>query len=211
MENIDFNFIKQKEGFILKANVPDPIGSKSGVTIASGFDLGARNSNDLKGLPQNIIDKLKPYLGLKKQAAVKKLKKNPLTITKDEGNIINKFAKDKVYPLLAQRWKVKTGVDFSTLPKHKATVVASVAFQYGNLEEETPNFWKQTTSDDWEAAVNNLLDFGDKYITRRQDEAVYLKKGLDKERLDYNQFLAMAAKGKTEIDPRIGGQPGDAF
>ena len=47
--------------------VPASSVSKSGVTIATGFDLGQRNENDLRSLKLNsiIVTKLKPYLGLK--------------------------------------------------------------------------------------------------------------------------------------------------
>ena len=41
-ELIDFDFIKDREGFETKGYVPDPEGSQSGVTIASGFDLGQK-------------------------------------------------------------------------------------------------------------------------------------------------------------------------
>ena len=51
MSNIDFDFILEQEGFETEGYVPDAENSKSGVTIASGFDLGARVLEDLKGLP----------------------------------------------------------------------------------------------------------------------------------------------------------------
>jgi GH24 family phage-related lysozyme (muramidase) len=57
-------------------------------------------------------------------------------------------------------------------------VVASVAFQYGDLSRRTPNFWRQVTSGDWDAALNNLRHFGDKYPTRRNKEADLLAKDL---------------------------------
>ena len=44
MSNIDWDFILEQEGFRLKGYVPDAKNSKSGVTIASGFDLGASQS-----------------------------------------------------------------------------------------------------------------------------------------------------------------------
>ncbi len=68
-ENIDWNFIAKEEGKrILKGYVPLPDKSKSGVTIASGFDLGQHNESDLKGLKLSaaLMKKLKPYLLLKK-------------------------------------------------------------------------------------------------------------------------------------------------
>ncbi len=93
MSNIDWNFILEKEGYKLKGYVPDPENSKSGVTIASGFDLGARTIEDLKGLPQDIIDALKPFLGFKGVQA-EEIAAN-LNITEEQGQIINKFAKSE--------------------------------------------------------------------------------------------------------------------
>jgi len=172
MSNIDFDFILKQEGFETKGYVPDAENSNSGVTIASGFDLGARVLEDLKGLPQDIIDVLTPFLGFKGVAA-EDIASN-LNITEDQGKIINEFAKSEAITNLRTEWENTTGTSFDDLSKEKATVLASVAFQYGNLEKATPNFWKQTTSGDWEGAYNNLLDFGDRYDSRRKEEANYL-------------------------------------
>lgn len=172
MSNIDFDFILKQEGFETKGYVPDAENSNSGVTIASGFDLGARVLKDLKGLPQDIIDVLTPFLGFKGVAA-QDIASN-LNITEDQGKIINEFAKSEAITNLRTEWENTTGTSFDDLSKEKATVLASVAFQYGNLESATPNFWKQTTSGDWEGAYNNLLDFGDRYESRRKEEANYL-------------------------------------
>ena len=192
MDNVDFDFILEQEGFELKGYVPDSKKSQSGVTIASGFDLGARNLNDLKGLPQDIIDILKPYLGLKKKAAEDKLKEKPLNVSKDQVKTINKFAKKKSLTQLSKAWKAKTGKEFSTLSKEKATVVASVAFQYGNLETKTKNFWQQVTSGDWDGAYKNLLNFGDRYDSRRKREAKYLMK-------DIKEAGNAGPAGKTKV------------
>jgi len=177
-QNVDFNFIEDREGFKIIGYVPDAQGSKSGVTIASGFDLGARKLSDLNGLPEEIINKLKPYLGLKGNEAISKAKQ--LKITREEGKIINKFAKKKSLKKLEKAWKKTTGESFDSLTTEQATVVASVAFQYGNLETETPNFWKYVTSNQWQKAYDELMDFGDFYPTRRKEEAKllfeYLKK-----------------------------------
>ena len=170
--NIDFDFILEQEGFETKGYVPEATKSKSGVTIASGFDLGARNENDLKGLPQDIVETLKPYLGLKGTEA-ESIAGN-LRITEDQAKIINEFAKKEAVKNLRAKWEKATGTSFDKLSKEKATVLASVAFQYGDLESQTPNFWRQTTNNQWMEAYNNLLDFQDVYESRREREAAYL-------------------------------------
>lgn len=173
--NIDWDFILKLEGSKLVGYVPNYEDSKSGVTIASGFDLGARNERDLIGLPKNLIKKLTPYLELKGIEAHQIA--NNLVINDNEMKIINNFAKNKTMSRLKNRYSEATNRNFDDLPMHKATTIASVAFQYGNLESETPNFWKQVTTDDWDGATKNLQDFKDAYTTRRNTEADYLIKG----------------------------------
>jgi len=174
MSNIDFDFILKQEGFETKGYVPDAENSKSGVTIASGFDLGARKESDLTGLPKDIIDILKPFLGFQ-GAEASEIAPN-LEVTEDQAKIINEFAKSEAITNLKTKWENATGTSFDDLGTEQATVLASVAFQYGDLETRTPNFWKQTTSGDWVGAYKNLLKFGDRYTSRRLDEAALLWK-----------------------------------
>ena len=174
MSNIDFDFILKQEGFETKGYVPDAENSKSGVTIASGFDLGARKLSDLKGLPQDIIDLLSPFLGFQ-GAEASEIAPN-LEVSEDQAKIINEFAKSEAITRLKSKWENATGTSFDDLSTEQATVLASVAFQYGDLETRTPNFWKQTTSGDWVGAYKNLLKFGDRYTSRRLDEAALLWK-----------------------------------
>lgn len=180
--NVDFDFIKELEGFEVSMYVPKnkkgKVLGKSGATIASGFDLGQRKESDLKGLPQSLINKLKPYLGKKKKAAADFVKNNPLTITKAEANIINAFAKQQEMKRLIKQWNAVSDVKWDELSKPKATAVASVHFQYGNLPIKTDNFWNYATSGDWISARKELNNFGDDYPTRRKKEAKYLEKDL---------------------------------
>ena len=169
---VDFSFIKNLEGYKTTGYVPKEDGEvlgTSGVTIASGFDLGQRGIQDLDGLPEGLIDKLLPYLGLKGKEADTRAK--DLKVSSEEADIINEFAKQQAINKLSRQWTGTTGTNFEDLPANKQTVVASVAFQYGDLAKKTPNFWKQVTSGDWCAAKRNLLDFKDKYSSRRTKEA----------------------------------------
>ena len=178
--NVDFSFIKEREGYEKSMGVPtddngDVLG-KSGPTIASGFDLGQRNEADLAGLPIELVNKLKPYLGLTGDAAKLFVDNNKLTLTTKELDTINEFAKSKEIGKLKQAWNSSnSSVQFEDLTKEQATAVASVAFQYGNLATETPKFWGYVTSGDWAAAAKELRNFGDKYPSRRKLEANYLE------------------------------------
>ena len=172
MSNINWDFILEQEGFETTGYVPDAENSKSGVTIASGFDLGARKESDLKGLPEEIIELLKPFLGFTGVEASEIAPK--LKVSDDQAKIINEFAKSTELAKLKTKWQNATGTNFDDLPTEQATVLTSVAFQYGDLESRTPNFWKQTTSGDWVGAYKNLLNFGDRYESRRLNEAQLL-------------------------------------
>ncbi|HAW80211.1 MAG TPA: peptidase [Balneola sp.] len=175
MSNIDWDFIGELEGKRkLKGYVPDAEGSKSGVTIATGFDLGARNLSDLAGLPQDIIDVLTPYLGIKGAAAADLA--SELIVDDSQAKVIDEFSHNEAVERLSSSWESKTGTPFSELPMGKATTIASVAFQYGDLASKAPNFWEQVTTDDWDGAVANLRNFGDNYKTRRNKEAEYFQK-----------------------------------
>lgn len=178
--NVDFSFIKEREGYEKSIYVPlendGTVLNKSGPTIASGFDIGQRSESDLKGLPTSIINKLKPYLGLKGSAAKTFVDNNKLTLTTKELDIINEFAKKQEIGKLKQDWNNSAStVSFDDLTKEQATVVASVAFQYGNLATETPKFWGYVTSGDWVGAVKELRNFKDDFPSRRNLEADYLE------------------------------------
>ena len=176
-KNVDIVEIASYEGNELQGYVPDAKGSKSGVTIASGLDLGARSVDDLEGLPEDIITKLEPFLGLKGNEAVARAKE--LNITEEEAKIINTFAHKQSLTKLKKKWEKDSGQSFDLLSKEQATVLASVAFQYGDLKTKTPKFYKLALAGNWQGVYEELLNFKDRYGSRREKEAAYLKKYLD--------------------------------
>lgn len=183
--NIDFKFISKLEGGSqLTGYVPAAAKSKSGVTIATGFDLGARSKADIDKLniTAALKKKLKPYTSLKKSAAVKYLKANPLTITAIEASSIDKAVKKTATDNLIKRYNAsalnKNKIKFKDLPKQAQTVIASVSYQYGTLSSEAPKFWKKVVVQDWTATLKILNNFGDAYPTRRKKEAKLLKQAI---------------------------------
>jgi hypothetical protein len=176
---VDFGFIRKLEGHLkLKGYVPEVELSNSGVTIASGVDLGQRNENSMQELDitDDLRAKLSPYLGAKKHDAVSLLEENPLEISEHEAESLDKAVVEPILNSLVAKFDAASQVAFEELEPQKQTAIASVAFQYGTgLSSATPNFWRPITTGDWNGALANLRNFGDDYPTRRNKEAALLQ------------------------------------
>ena len=176
---LGFNFIQTVEGTENQGYVPQNSYGKvlgnSGVTVATGFDLGQRKNADLAGLPPELIKKLQPYLGVKGKDALK-LNYSDLNLTDEEVNIINEFAYNENITRVDRLLKRDSDFEFDNLPLEAQTVIASVAFQYGDLSKKTPKFWGHVTNGDWNGAIAELENFGDSYGDRRQLEANLLRR-----------------------------------
>jgi len=90
--NINFRFISDREsGQRLTGYVPHAQGSNSGVTVATGVDIGQCDQNQINGwnIPATLKAKLLPYVKpLTGQSAQDLLDHQPLTITKDEADVL---------------------------------------------------------------------------------------------------------------------------
>jgi hypothetical protein len=172
------SFIAELEGRSLTGYVPHLDGGpvESGVTVASGFDIGQRSVDELDdAFSCGLADKLSRYVGATGGEAVQILARYPLRITERECGIINEFAHTQAVQRLLDDWP-RSAIPFECLADECQTVIMSVAFQYGDLPTRTPNFWRQVTTGDWVGALRNLRDFGDAYPTRRNKEADLLEK-----------------------------------
>ena len=177
--NIDWNFISDREGGSRKKGyIPMSNGEvldSSGVTIATGFDIGQYSENDLikLGLPEDLINVLAPYClacGIDAEEAME-IHGAP-EITDTEAFVLDQASHARTVELLKKKYNDVAQCCFEALHPQIQTAIASVAFQYGTgLNRRTPMFWKQITEHDWEGAISNLNNFGDKYPTRRKLEA----------------------------------------
>ncbi len=77
---------------------------------------------------------------------------------------------------------------FSQLPREIQTVIASLVWQYGaDIKKPAhdggaPKYWKHITEQDWHAAQQELMNFGDSTTPeRRLKEGRYLKQWLDRQ------------------------------
>jgi GH24 family phage-related lysozyme (muramidase) len=122
---------------------------------------------------------------ISKLEAVDFLNQHPLVIAAEEAEMLDTEVKTRFIRELVRQYDEAADVSFDELPDGVQTVIASVAFQYGNLYKRTPNFWRQITSGDWQAAYENLRNFGDAYSTRRNKEVDLFRKSLEESCLAY--------------------------
>ena len=175
-EPFDLEFLKSVEGFTTRGVIPRQNGEilgQSGVTIGVGIDLGQQDEKNLRlaQVPDEIIDKVKPYLGLRKEKAYEQMKQKPLRLSPEEAEVLSMKIIDYNDDKLENLFTEEAGVPFHSLPEEAQTVVRSVGHQYGDLKKRTPRFWGKIVSQDYRGAVDELRNFGDKYPTRRNKEA----------------------------------------
>ena len=155
--NIDIDFIEKREGFETEGYIPTREGrndgtifGNSGVTIGFGIDLGQRSLMDFVGFEdQELIKKLEPYFGLKKQDAQNLLLENiragnPLVVTEDEANRLSNHILENLTGTLRTNFTNLFGVDLADVPPQLQTVVASIGTQYG------PNFLDNPTTEEYD-------------------------------------------------------------
>jgi|SRR6056300_448734 len=213
MAQIDFEFIKEREGKgytkgYIPTNEDGSILGQSGVTIASGFDLGQQDVTSISALPKDLQDKLIPYLGAKKDAARKKLKETGgLNLTEEEVNQIDMMSKEKYSNDIKSSYNKLTGKNFQDLPSSLQTVIADIQFQYGTNYSRTPKFAgiikeiseNPSNVDSYIKLEQELRNFGDDYEPRRGLEADLIKEEIlnmqnPKESMSQNDAMLIKAK-----------------
>lgn len=106
----------------------------SGVTIATGVDLGQTDAATLAGygLPSGIINPLVPYLGLKRASALAKLHALPLTVSPDIAEALDHAVHGGYLHTVIRRWSADAPrTRFENLPKQVQAVVFSLCYQLG--------------------------------------------------------------------------------
>lgn len=176
---VNWIFIGEQEGAgICEGYVPVANTSESGVTIGTGVDLGQMSPASLSALPisEGLKDKLRPYCGLRKAAAVDCLAGQPLSITRDECTELDRAIQAGHLAQVAAAYDAaQPPKPFAQLPERAQTVIASVAFQYGSLRVRCPRFWAASVRQNWRDVLSELENFGDAYGPRRRREADYLR------------------------------------
>lgn len=157
----------------------EPMGV-SGVTIATGVDLGQTDIRTMRdwGVEPGLVQTLIPYIGRTKRDAVMALNREPLTISQDEADHLDRQFHSAYAALVATRYDRDAGKGaFENLPWQAQTAIFSVLYQRGvNSPKRYQHVWDKLVRGDWFGAAR---DFGtaanwNGYMTRRRKEAMLL-------------------------------------
>ncbi|MDR2807764.1 MAG: pesticin C-terminus-like muramidase [Spirochaetaceae bacterium] len=158
---------------------------QSGVTIATGVDLGQQTEKGFAGLSATVLDKLRPYFGLKKQEAKAALIHKPLVLSTEEVKqidlLIHKRYIDETAAMFGR-------TIFEAAPKQVQAVAVSLHYQFGTPKRKESPALEKT----WEAMryglyreAAELLENADlwsqghrAYFARRRAEAALLKEAV---------------------------------
>ncbi len=132
---------------MLKGGAADG-GNSSGVTIGTGVDLGAQSekghANALRDAAkesglltdaevESLITKLKPYYGLKRTDACQFLRKNPLTLTQKETDLVNLVSLSDYTTQAIKGYEAKTGKNWNDLSEEEQTLMLSHQYHHGHI------------------------------------------------------------------------------
>ncbi len=162
---------------------------RSGVTVATGVDLGQHSVEEIKNLdiPQSLKDKLVPYATWKGQDAVKVLDANPLTLTPQEVAVLDDAVRRQKALELTQNYnkdvaKIPGALPFRSLPPDAQTAIMSYAYQRGTSFWKTapalggPAVWDAIVKQDWNRAADEVRRSPVGPPARRQREAALLRR-----------------------------------
>jgi hypothetical protein len=161
----------------------EPLGA-SGVTIATGVDLGQQTRGGLAsmGVSGETLLFLEPYIGLKKQAAVERLKAAPLTITPERVKEIDGAVHKHYIDGAAEMFGVGR---FNDAPKQVQAVAASLHYQFGTpFRDASPGLglaWSALRHGNYREAATYLTapqgwsKDHQQYMARRKQEAALLR------------------------------------
>lgn len=142
--HVDFSAVSKFEGGqMLKGYVPMKDGEvlgRSGVTIATGYDIGQMSETQLEelGFAKELEDKLRPYTNLTKADAVEFLRHNPLTIHRADAMQIDFAVKAQHLGAAIQAWNGSDPTQkFTDLTRAQQTVLFSRTFHQGTGMPQT--------------------------------------------------------------------------
>jgi GH24 family phage-related lysozyme (muramidase) len=157
---------------------------QSGVSIATGVDLGQQTERGFAGLPPDLLAKLRLYFGLKKQAAKDALVNQPLVLTAEEVAQLDRLIHKRYIDETARMF----GFAFEGAPQQVQAVAVSLHYQFGVLKrQESPALqqaWDAMRHGKYQEAANALENpdlwshAHRAYLVRRRMEAALLREAV---------------------------------
>lgn len=180
---IDFTFLRKEEGRVRIGYVPtdkNGVIGKSGVTVASGVDLGQRTPEQIKALDLSteLKNKLIPYAAKRMGEATKYLAQNPLVLTWEEIDELDCSIIGKDIGFTVAIYDKDSKVKFDSIPWQAQTVLASLCWNFGPNLRRLPTTWNLAVTQQWGELAKLLDNFPGKQAQltkRRQREAALLK------------------------------------
>lgn len=147
----------------------------SGVTIATGCDLGQTDFATLTGygLDPQIAGIFNPYYGKKRDDAIRTLRRWPLVITQDAARLLDEAVhKGYLHRYVIPAYDKESRVKFEDIPSEAQAVVMSICFQkgVGGTRRGAPRTWQALTRQNWRAASDELINGFTSYKSRRVTE-----------------------------------------
>ena len=190
--NIDFSALSSFEGgqipqsYLLMDKKGNVIG-QSGITIATGFDIGQHSVDEIKsyGFTKTLEKKLLPFADAKKECAKELLSLARETkFSNEELNQIDFVVQGHHLDLAIKSWnanRLENTPLFKDLSSSQQTVLLSRTYHQGPSMPDTmvaKKFYGSAINNNWIAAENHLRNYNVSaayYINRVHREANYLK------------------------------------
>lgn len=152
---------------------------RSGVTVATGVDLGQYGLPDLDALALSpaLKAKLTPYVGKVREEALRALEALPLTLSHQEADQLDGAVQSVIAARVRRIYDAALDdtpglARFDDLPVPAQTVILSISYQYGpNFGRALPRIWDALIAQNWPRAEHELRDPGLQYRDRRTAEA----------------------------------------
>jgi hypothetical protein len=164
---VDDDFFLCKDSFFLcgyvkirypKGSLEPEISPYSGINIASGVDLAYLKEDQLlyMGVPNILVERLNPLLGLKGKAAYDKLKETNFTLTLNEGELLDNISKKNPYDTLEFKFNSEVpSKKFRDLPLDIRTSLFSLYRKNGYQFED--DFWGMIKDNNWDSVYDKLF------------------------------------------------------
>ena len=151
----------------------------SGVTIATGVDLGQTDVATLKkiGVIDAVIEQLMPYIGLRRDDAIRALHRQPLVVLDDVAAMLDHCMHKHHLKIILARYDRDAGAGaYADIPWQAQAVVYSLLYQMGTgSPSKMPKTWRALVGKNWKEAAEELMSENWKgYKSRRKAEGKLL-------------------------------------